>query len=105
MLDRLRSRLARMIAPPGRSVRMYQAAKSNRLTPGFGTSDSSADAQRKTSFPLTSNVCRVFPSTTRTPDARRVVGLKITLCTTLNGRSVRLPVLRAAGSVALMLLK
>ena len=36
--------------------------------------DSSADAQRKTTLALTSNICLVFPSTTRTPVARRVAG-------------------------------
>ncbi len=62
--------------------------------------DSSADAHRKISRPLNSRVSRLRASMTRTPDARPLAGSYITLCTTLCGRSVILPVAAAAGRVA-----
>lgn len=45
MLDRLRARLARWIAPPRTGARMYAAARTSRLTYGFGGSNTSADAE------------------------------------------------------------
>ncbi len=46
MLDRLRHRLARMLAPKRLGLRMYGAARSSRLTAGFaGYSNTSADAE------------------------------------------------------------
>src|SRR5258705_13170012 len=67
--------------------------------------DSMVDAQRKTIRPVYSVSCRVMASITRTPRARLCFGSYNTSATTLCGISVRLPVFRAAGSVAAMLLK
>lgn len=50
MFDKLRSRVARLIAPPGKSgVRMYHAARTDRLAGGAG-SNSSADMELVTSL-------------------------------------------------------
>src|SRR5262245_46305316 len=67
--------------------------------------DSSVEAHKKISLALNSVAARVLASMTRIPVTRRVLASKLRLCTTLNGRSVILPVFCAAGKVALTLLK
>src|SRR6516225_3315530 len=67
--------------------------------------DSIADAQRNTTRAVYSRFSIVTASITRTPLARPRLGSNSTSATTLFGRSVRLPVLRAAGSVEPRLLK
>jgi len=67
--------------------------------------DSKAEAHRKTTLALNSEVLRVSASITRIPVALRVRGSNITLWTMLLGRSVIRPVISAAGSVAFTLLK
>lgn len=51
MFKSFRKKLARMIAPPARtSFRQYAAAKSSRLTSGWGGSDTSADSELSSSL-------------------------------------------------------
>lgn len=52
MFDRLRHRIARLIAPvaPRQAVRMYAGAKASRLTEGFGAITTSADSELSTSL-------------------------------------------------------
>ena len=63
------------------------------------------DAQQNTMREVNTVSCRVSVSITRTPDARPFLESYRISATTLCGRRVRLPVARAAGSVAAMLLK
>src|SRR5690348_8456971 len=67
--------------------------------------DSIADAQRNTTRAVYSRDSMVLASITRTPLARPRFGSNITSATTLFGRSVRLPVFCAAGSVEPRLVK
>src|SRR6185503_16366221 len=67
--------------------------------------DSIADAHRNTTRAVYSRDCIVLASITRTPRARPRFGSYNTSATTLFGRSVRLPVVRAAGNVEPRLLK
>src|SRR5213594_2129475 len=67
--------------------------------------DSIVDAQRKTMRDVNSVSWRVSALMTRTPVARPSLGSYSTSATMLFGSNVRLPVARAAGSVAAMLLK
>src|SRR5215208_4262649 len=67
--------------------------------------DSIVDAQRKTMRAVYSLLSIVCASTMRTPRARLRLGSYNTSATTLFGRSVSLPVFRAAGSVEPRLLK
>src|SRR4051812_14217028 len=67
--------------------------------------DSIVDAQRNTRRAVNSVDSSVFASITRTPDARDFFGSNSISATTLFGRSVSFPVLRAAGSVDPILLK
>src|SRR5438034_8577238 len=66
---------------------------------------SSADAHRKTTRAVYSRSCFVCASMMRTPVTRFFLLSYTRRFTILNGRSVRRPVARAAGSVALTLLK
>ncbi len=59
----------------------------------------SEDAHRNTTFAVYSVVWRVAASMTRTPVTRRFASSYTSECTSESGRSVRLPVAAAAGSV------
>src|SRR5271165_2714069 len=63
------------------------------------------EAHRKTILERYSVVCPVSASSTSTPFARKASLSKITLLTMEKGRSVRLPVFTAAGSVVDCVLK
>lgn len=52
MLEALRRRLARFIAPAGRGQRLYAGARQTRTTVGFGSSAGSADAELQGSLTL-----------------------------------------------------
>jgi hypothetical protein len=67
--------------------------------------DSTADAHMKTIRDVNSVSCRVTALITRTPRARPCFASYSTSAAMLWGNRVRLPVARAAGSVAAMLLK
>src|SRR5687767_7379850 len=66
---------------------------------------SSADAQRNTTRARNSCSVRVRGSMTRTPETRPDFASYTTVCAMLYGRSVRRPVARAAGRLAVTLEK